>query len=62
MKLIKLTRPDGSDIWIAPTWIISVADALLAKIDGAHAEIKLSSGIQFVQETAEEIALTLEQL
>lgn len=60
MKLLNLTRPDGSPVWIVAAWVISVAPGRPdVDIDGHHTEIKISGGVQYVREAAQVVAMML---
>jgi hypothetical protein len=59
MKLLKFTRPNGSPVWVAATWVISVAGAHVDSDPSSKCRIELSGGIQDVREPPEEVIADL---
>lgn len=54
MKLIKFTRPDGSDVWVNPEHVVTVA----SDAEG-HTHLSFGNGMQVVKGTPVEVVSAL---
>lgn len=62
MKLIKLTRLDGTPFYVAPAWIMAVHAPTETYLKGAHTELVLSGFVEAVKETPEEVVNLLKEV
>ena len=63
MKLIKLTSPHGTPVWVVAAWVIKVSTPLVGEFaTGINTVVTMSGGAQGVIEAAEDVVKKLEEI